>query len=180
MIHGSVWVCIWVHLLLFRAFQMAQQVRNLPAIQETEETWVWSLGWEDPLEEEMAIHSNILSWRIPWTEEPGRLQSIGLQRVRHNWSDLWPPAAEMCRDWLVLNRSLCEVQGLSRSLVLGLESLLGNWCTLSRVVHSISSSTSGPSSNPAWSTIDRMDQVLASPLVSETSDLCFQPEEDCK
>ena len=45
---------------------------------------VWSLGWEDPLEKEMATHSSILAWRIPWTEEPGRLQSIGLQRVGHN------------------------------------------------------------------------------------------------
>ena len=50
--------------------------------------WVWSLGWEDPLEEEMATHSSIFAWTIPWTEEPGGLQSIGLQRVRHDWSDL--------------------------------------------------------------------------------------------
>ena len=46
--------------------------------------WVQSLGWEDLLEEEMATHSSILAWRIPWTEKPGGLQSIGLQRVRHN------------------------------------------------------------------------------------------------
>ena len=50
-----------------------------------QETWVWSLGWEDPLEKEMATHSNILAWKIPWTEEPGRLQSLGSQRVRHDW-----------------------------------------------------------------------------------------------
>ena len=48
------------------------------------ETWVPSLAWEDPLEEEMATHSSTLAWKIPWTEEPGRLQSIGLQRVRHD------------------------------------------------------------------------------------------------
>ena len=48
------------------------------------ETWVQSLGWEDPLEEEMALHSSILAWEIPWTEEPGKLHSIGLQRVRHD------------------------------------------------------------------------------------------------
>ena len=47
--------------------------------------WVWSLGQEDPLEKEMATHSSILAWRIPWTEEPGKLQSMGLQRVRHDW-----------------------------------------------------------------------------------------------
>ena len=49
------------------------------------ETWVWALGWEDPLEKEMAIHSSTTAWKIPWTEEPGRLQSMGSQRVGHNW-----------------------------------------------------------------------------------------------
>ena len=49
-----------------------------------QETWVQSLGQEDPLEKEMATHSSILAWRIPWTEEPGELQSIGSQRVRHD------------------------------------------------------------------------------------------------
>ena len=57
---------------------VAQLVKNLPAMQET---WIQSLGWEDPLEEGMATHSSILAWRIPWTEEPGGLQSIGTQRV---------------------------------------------------------------------------------------------------
>ena len=56
-------------------------VKNQPA---NEETQVQSLGGEDPLEEEMATNSNILAWKIPWTEEPGGLQSIGLQRVRHD------------------------------------------------------------------------------------------------
>ena len=54
---------------------------------DVQETQVPSLGWEDPLEKEMATHSSILAWRIPWTEEPGGLQSMGSQRVRHNWSD---------------------------------------------------------------------------------------------
>ena len=58
-------------------------VKNLPAIQET---GVRSLGQEDPLEKEMAPHSSTLAWKIPWTEEPGRLQSTGSQRVRHNWA----------------------------------------------------------------------------------------------
>ena len=48
------------------------------------ETWVRSLGWEDPLEKEMATHSSILAWKIPWTEEPGRLKSVGSQRVGHD------------------------------------------------------------------------------------------------
>ena len=60
---------------------VAQLIKNQPAMQET---WVRSLGWEDPLEKEMATHSSILAWRIPWTEEPGGLQSIGLQRVGHD------------------------------------------------------------------------------------------------
>ena len=64
-----------------RASLVVQTVDNLPAIQKT---WIQSLGQEDPLEEEMATHSSILAWRIPWTEEPGGLQSMGLQRVRHD------------------------------------------------------------------------------------------------
>ena len=53
-------------------------------MQETQETWDVALGGEDPLEKEMATHSSILAWAITWTEEPGRLQSMGSQRVRHN------------------------------------------------------------------------------------------------
>ena len=60
---------------------VAQMAKNLPAV---EETWVQSLDQEDPLEKGMATHSRILAWRIPWTEEPGGLQSMGLQRVRHD------------------------------------------------------------------------------------------------
>ena len=62
---------------------MIWTVKSLPAMQET---WVWSPGWEDPLEKGMAPHSSILAWRIPWTEEPGGLQSMGLQRVGHDWA----------------------------------------------------------------------------------------------
>ena len=60
---------------------VAQKVKRLPTMQET---WVQSLGWEDLLEKEMAIHSSILAWEIPWMEEPGRLQSMALQGVRHD------------------------------------------------------------------------------------------------
>ena len=59
-----------------RASQVAQWVKNLPAMQETQDMWIQSLGWEDPLEKKMATHSSILAWIIPWTEEPGGLQSI--------------------------------------------------------------------------------------------------------
>ena len=60
---------------------MAQMVKRLPAMRKTQ---VHSLGQEDPLEKEVAIHSSILAWKIPWTEEPGRLQSMGSQRVGHD------------------------------------------------------------------------------------------------
>ena len=64
-----------------QASLVAQRLKRLPEIRET---WVQSLGQEDSLEEEMATHSSILAWRIPWTEEPGRLQSTGSQRVGHD------------------------------------------------------------------------------------------------
>ena len=63
---------------------MAQWGKNLPAMQKTQETGVQSLCWQDPLEEGMATHSRILAWRIPGTEEPGGLQSVGSQRVSHD------------------------------------------------------------------------------------------------
>ena len=65
----------------YRASLVAQMVKNLPAMPET---GVCSLGWEDPQEKEMATHSSILAWRIPWTEKPGGVQSMELQRVGHN------------------------------------------------------------------------------------------------
>ena len=63
---------------------MVQWVKDLPAMQETQKTFVQSLGGEDPLEGKMATHFSILDWRIPWTEEPGRPQSTGSQRVGHD------------------------------------------------------------------------------------------------
>ena len=65
-----------LNIRLIGASLIAQSVKNLPAMQETQ---VRFPGWEDPLEKEMATHSSILAWRIPWTEEPGRVQSIGLK-----------------------------------------------------------------------------------------------------
>ena len=77
-----------LHFVLFqncfsRESLVAQRLKRLPAMRET---WARSLSWEDPLEKEMATHSSILAWRIPWREEPGRLQSTGSQRVRHDWA----------------------------------------------------------------------------------------------
>ena len=74
-----VYVCMYVCLLSLSL--VAQMVKHLPTRWET---WVQSLGQDDPLEKEMATHSSILAWKIPWMEEPGRLQSMGLQRVGHN------------------------------------------------------------------------------------------------
>ena len=67
-------MCKWTSLV-------GQRLKHLPAMRET---WVQSLGWEDPLEKEMAIYPSTIAWKIPWTEEPGRLQSMGSQRVRHD------------------------------------------------------------------------------------------------
>ena len=69
-----------------RASQVVLVVKKLPANAGSYETQVWSLGLEDPLEEGMATLSSIFAWRILWTEEPGRLQSIGSKRVRHDWA----------------------------------------------------------------------------------------------
>ena len=69
-------------------FPGGSAVKNLPAMQEPQEMQFQSLGQEDPLEEDTATHSSILAWGIPWTEEPGWLQPIASQRVRHNWSYL--------------------------------------------------------------------------------------------
>ena len=74
---------IFIYRNIFWASLVAQRLKRLPGMRET---WVWSLSWEDPLEKEMATHSSTLAWRIPWMEEPGRLQSMGLQRVGHDWA----------------------------------------------------------------------------------------------
>ena len=66
---------------IYQASLVAQRLKRLPKMRET---WVQSLGQEDPLEKEMATHSSTLAWKIPWTEKPGRLQSMGSQRVRHD------------------------------------------------------------------------------------------------
>ena len=67
-----------------RDFPGGSAVKNPPAMQEMQDTWVPSLGWEDPLEKGIATHSSILSWRLPWIEESDRLQSMELQRVGHD------------------------------------------------------------------------------------------------
>ena len=83
----NLWVTIYHFICKYinnEGFPGGSAIKNPPAMQETQEMWVQSLGWEDPLEEGLATHSSILAWRIPWTEEPGRLQSMWSQRVGHD------------------------------------------------------------------------------------------------
>ena len=80
---------------------VAQRLKHLPAMWET---WVRFLGWEDPLEKEMAAYSSILAWRIPWREQPGRLQSTGLQKVKHDFTFTFTFIHDYCK-----NNSLDEV-----------------------------------------------------------------------
>ena len=91
-----------VHLVKAMGSLVAQRLKHLPPMRET---WVRSLGREDPLEKEMVAHSSILAWRIPWTEEPGRLQSMGSQRVRHDWTSLhfmvFPVVMYECESWTI-------------------------------------------------------------------------------
>ena len=82
---------------LYWASLVAQMVKCLPAIRET---WVWSLGWEDPLEKEMAIHSSTLAWKIPWTEETDRVQSMGSQS-RTRLSDFTFYSCFLWRNFLI-------------------------------------------------------------------------------
>ena len=76
---------IYMWLSSFLGFPSGSAVKDPPAVQKTQDTWVQSLGREDPLEEKRTTHSSILAWKITWTEEPGGLQSMGLWRVGHNW-----------------------------------------------------------------------------------------------
>ena len=83
----NILVFVWVKYIcvcIYVGFLSGSAVKNQPEVQELQETQIQSLGWEDPLEEGMATQSSILAWRIPWTEEPSRLQSIESQRVGHN------------------------------------------------------------------------------------------------
>ena len=93
------------HFHFFWGFLVAQLVKILPAVQET---WVQSQGQKDPLEKEMAPHSSILAWKIPWTEQPGGLQSMGSQRVGHDWVTntftFWYKGEEQGWEWQACHR----------------------------------------------------------------------------
>ena len=81
-VHECVCMCIYTCICIYRASLVVQTIKNLPAMQETQ---VRFLGQEDPLGKGIATHSSILAWEISWTEEPSELQSVALQRVRHDW-----------------------------------------------------------------------------------------------
>ena len=96
-------------MILDRVSLVARTIKNQPTRQETGDQ---SLGWEDPLEKEMATNSTILAWRIPWTEEPGRLQFMGSKRVRYNWGTntfTFKPLYS----WFFMSHSLVVVKGLA-------------------------------------------------------------------
>ena len=85
-VRKSIWILFSFFFFLFNAHHtLMLGFHGGSDSKESRETQVWSLGWEDPLKKGMATHSSILAWRISWTEESGRLPSMGLQRVRHNW-----------------------------------------------------------------------------------------------
>ena len=112
----KIWQCIRMSAIckchsLHSASLVGSAVKNLPAMQET---WVPSLGWEDLLEKETATDSSTLVWRIPWTEEPGRLQSMGSQRVGHDWAtslSLNPPNWSIRPMPSYQNSNVCIAQG---------------------------------------------------------------------
>ena len=89
---------------------LAQTIKNMPAMLET---WVQSLGWDDPLEKGTAILSSILAWRIPWTEEPGKLQSMGSQRIRHDRATFTAPLENDLEISYKTNIHLLYVQKIS-------------------------------------------------------------------
>ena len=107
--------------LFIWGFPVSQMVKNPPMMQDT---WVWSLGWGDPVENGVATHSSILAWRIPWTEEPGGLQSMGSQRIRYDWvtntslqnlyvflwfTDLWFLVDNLCDEKISIYFWLCRI-----------------------------------------------------------------------
>ena len=119
---------------------VAQTVKNPSAMQET---WVWSLGWEDPLEEDTASHSSILAWRIPQREEPGKLQSIELQRVVHGWMTFTSKCfwyLEQYGIWQVFNEYLSRGRTIFLFKVAGVNLAIPVWSMKMRHIKKIASS----------------------------------------
>ena len=93
--NGETYTVFVKNYILDKVSLVAQTVKNLPVVQET---WVWSLGLEYPLKKGMATHSSTLIWRIPWTKESGGIQSMGSQRVGHDWAT-WHTQAGQHLEW---------------------------------------------------------------------------------
>ena len=89
-----------IYLTLRKDSLVAQMIKSLPSVWET---WVWPLGQDDPLEKEMATYSSTLAWKIPWMKEPGSLQSMGSQRVGHNWVTCLSFSLRKLKDVLIYN-----------------------------------------------------------------------------
>ena len=119
--------------------KVTYMIKNLPARQEI---WVWSLGWEDPLEKGTATHSSSLAWRIPWTEEPGGLQSMGLHRAGHDWATSLSLTHSSSLAWRI---PWIEEPGGLQSM--GLHRAGHDWVTFA-LIHSIYLSI--PISHPTW------------------------------
>ena len=100
--------------MCFENSLVAQRLKRLTPMQET---WVQSLGWEDPLEKEMATHSSILAWRISWTEEPGRLQSTGSQRVGHDFTFTFENRTANLTSTFNFHKYFVPIQHLQKSLI---------------------------------------------------------------
>ena len=103
-----------ISIRLIWASLVAQRLKHLPPMRET---WVRSLGREDPLEKEMAIHSSLLAWRISWMEKPGRLQSMGSQRVGHDWATSPSPSGTefAVPSWICVVSLICHMESISVS-----------------------------------------------------------------
>ena len=99
---------------------MAQSVKNLPAVLETR---VRPLGWEDPLEKKVATHSSILAWKIPWTEDPVRLQPMGSQRVGHDWATNTLTVHSLILDMFCKETNTLSYSDTSRTLLSSRHSL---------------------------------------------------------
>ena len=112
---------------IFSPFICQEAVKHLSTMRET---WVRALGWEDPLEKEMTIHSSTIAWKIPWTEEPGRLQSMGSQRVGHDWATSlshYHPGGSDGKE-SSCNADLGSIPGSGRSPEVGNGNLLQHSC----------------------------------------------------
>ena len=95
------WSVIFLYYFCKKTSLVAQMVKHLPTVRETQ---VQSLCWEDPLEKEMATHSSTLAWKIPWTEECCRLQSMGSQRIRHDWAN----SLSLCKKTTILKAQIMD------------------------------------------------------------------------